>query len=79
MFKKTAKKDFIKMIVLVLLVMILNIAWNLAGHRFLTTLFIGEEAAVVIIMLIVIIKRAASGAYKHDKEEVEYSDDSMAE
>lgn len=80
MFKKSAKKDFFVMIALMLIIMILNIAWNLTGHRFLTTMFVSEEVAVLVLMLFVIIKRAVTGAYKHhEKDEVEYSDDSMAE
>ncbi|MDD5823727.1 MAG: hypothetical protein PUD55_04865 [Firmicutes bacterium] len=69
MFKKSPKKDLITMLVLVFLVVVGNLAWNMAGHLWPTTLFTIEIAAVVVLMLLLILKRSITGAYKNKPAE----------
>lgn len=78
MFKKSPKKDFVTMLVLVLIVVLANLAFNMAGHRWHPTLFTLEIGIVLVFMLGLIIKRAVTGAYKNktkEKDEVELSED----
>ncbi len=71
MFRKSLKKDLIWMLILIFVVVILNIAANLAGHEWHTIMFVLEIAAVLVLMLGLIIKRAVSGAYKKKEDDEE--------
>lgn len=66
------------MLVLVFIIVLINIAANIAGHRWHTTMFVTEIGVVLVVMLGIIIKRAVTGAYKNEpkeKDDVSRSED----